>query len=98
MNRKLNELDIRKIVKKVIYERDEDLEMIKGISYNENTELVDDVIMRIKEYGDEYKRELNKLNMNYPTEKYKRVPRIDRDSFELPPNVKVSKSIFPGRD
>ena len=41
MNRKLNESDIRKIVKKVIHERDEDLEMIKGISYNENTELVE---------------------------------------------------------
>ena len=51
MNRKLNESDIRKIVKKVIHERDEDLEMIKGISYNENTELVDDVISIITVYS-----------------------------------------------
>jgi len=98
MKRYLNENDIKRIVRKVVSEREEGMEMIPGLSYNDNTELVDDVIMRIKEYGEEYKRELNKLNMNYPTEKYKRVPRIDRDSFELPPNVKVSKSIFPGRD
>jgi hypothetical protein len=72
MKRYLNETDIRRIVKRVVSERNEDLEMVPGISYNRNTELVDDVIMRIKEHGDEYIRALNKLNMDYPTEKYKR--------------------------
>jgi sialate O-acetylesterase len=74
MKRYLNETDIRRIVKRVFLERNEDLEMVPGISYNRNTELVDDVIMRIKEHGDEYIRALNKLNMDYPTEKYKRIP------------------------
>ena len=53
MKRYLNETDIRRIVKRVVSERNEDLEMVPGISYNRNTELVDDVIMRIKEHGDE---------------------------------------------
>lgn len=95
MKRNLNQKEIRTIVRRVILEREENLEMIKGISYNENTELIDDVIMRIKEYGEEYKRKLNKLNFDFPTERYKRVPRPSKDTFELPSNVKVSKSIFP---
>ena len=66
--RKINNLDINRIVKKIIKE---DNEMIYGISYNKQTELVDDVIMRIKEYGEEYMNELNALNFNYPTKKYK---------------------------
>jgi len=98
MKRYLNETDIRRIVKRVFLERNEDLEMVPGISYNRNTELVDDVIMRIKEHGDEYIRALNKLNMDYPTEKYKRIPRPTRDTFELPKGVKVKSSTFPNED
>jgi hypothetical protein len=54
--------------------------------------------MRIKEHGDEYIRALNKLNMDYPTEKYKRIPRPNRDTFELPKGVKVKSSTFPNED
>ena len=63
--RSISKLVLKKIIK-------EDNEMIYGISYNKQTELVDDVIMRIKEYGEEYMNELNALNFNYPTKKYKR--------------------------
>jgi hypothetical protein len=94
MKSKLNEFDIRKIVKRVILERDSNSEFIGGISYNEDTELIDDVIMRVKEYGDEYKRALNKLNLEYPTGKYRRLPLLKKGDVQLPPNVKV-KSTYP---
>lgn len=94
MKKRITESDINRIVSKVVNENDYDREMIHGISYNKTTELVDDVIMRIKEHGDDYIRELNKLNFNYPTQKYKRVERPRRDNFELPKGVRVQSSVF----
>jgi hypothetical protein len=98
MKRRITESDINRIVTRVVNEGDYEKEMIHGVSYNKTTELVDDVIMRIKEHGDEYIRELNKLNMEFPTQKYRRVPRTTRDTFELPKGVRVQSSIFPGDD
>ncbi len=98
MKRNLNQSDINRIVKRVIVESDYPGEIRAGSGFNENTELIDDVINRIKEHGDEYKRALNKLNMEFPTEKYRRVPRTTRDTFELPKGVRVQSSIFPGDD
>lgn len=94
MKKRITESDINRIVFKVVNENNYDREMIHGISYNKTTELVDDVIMRIKEHGDDYIRELNKLNFNYPTQKYKRVERPRRDNFELPKGVRVQSSVF----
>jgi hypothetical protein len=37
---------------------------------------------------------LNKLNFDFPTEKYKRVERPRRDNFELPKGVRVQSSVF----
>jgi hypothetical protein len=86
------------LVNRIVNENEYEKEMIHGVSYNKTTELVDDVIMRIKEHGDEYIRELNKLNMEFPTQKYKRVPRPRRDTFELPKGVRVQSSSFPEED
>ena len=94
MKKRITESDINRIVFKVVNENNYDREMIHGISYNKTTDLVDDVIMRIKEHGDDYIRELNKLNFNYPTQKYKRVERPRRDNFELPKGVRVQSSVF----
>lgn len=94
MKKRITESDINRIVSKVVNENEYDREMIYGISYNKTTELVDDVIMRIKEHGDDYIKELNKLNFNYPTKKYKRVERPKRDTFELPKGVRVQSSVF----
>ena len=94
MRKRITESDINRIVSKVVNENEYDREMIHGISYNKTTELVDDVIMRIKEHGDDYIRELNKLNFNYPTQKYKRVERPRRDNFELPKGVRVQRSVW----
>ena len=95
MKRNLNQSDITRIVRRVITESDYPNEIRVGSGFNENTELIDDVISRIKEHGDDYKRALNELNMEFPTEKYRRLPLLKRGDVQLPPNVKV-KSIYPG--
>jgi hypothetical protein len=84
--RRLTESDINRIVKKVI---NEDIEKEKMM------EIIDDVVNRLKEHGMKYYRELNKLNFNYPTEKYKRIEPLKRGDVELPKGVRVSKSVFP---
>ena len=95
MRKRITESDINRIVSKVVNEDDYDKEMIHGLSYNKTTELVDDVIMRIKEHGDDYMVELNKLNFKFPTKKYKRVERPRPETFELPKGVRVKSSVFP---
>jgi hypothetical protein len=98
MKKRITESDINRLVNRIVNEDMEDTDLRFGVGYNKQTELVDDVINRIKEHGKEYIRELNKLNMEFPVEKYKRVPRTTRDTFELPKGVRVQSSIFPGDD
>jgi hypothetical protein len=86
---KLTETDINRIVKNIIKE---------GNDFSKNDpskrkELVDDVINRINEHGMKYIIELNKLNYQYPTEKYKKF-NIKKNNFELPKGVKVQSSYF----
>jgi len=95
MKRNLNNADINRIIRRVITESDYSTEIRAGSGFNENTELIDDVINRLKEHGDDYKRALNRLNMEFPTEKYRRLPLLKRGDVQLPPNVKV-KSTYPG--
>ena len=94
MKNRITESDINRIVNRVVNEDMEDKELRFGVAYNKQTELVDDVINRIKEYGEEYTRALNKFNFDFPTEKYKRVERPRRDNFELPKGVRVQSSVF----
>ena len=91
MNKKITIQEIQETIKENFH-NDQEIDCI----YSDDS--VNDVIMRIKEHGDEYIRELNKLNMEFPTQKYKRVPRTTRDTFELPKGVRVQSSIFPGDD
>jgi hypothetical protein len=92
MKTTLKESDIDRIVNKVINDKNE---FVTGISASERTEMVDDVINRINEFGMKYIIELNKLNSNFPVERYKRQERPRRSDFELPKGVRVSKSTFP---
>lgn len=89
MRTKLNESDIDRIVSKVIKE---------NIDRDKILEIVDDVINRLKEHGMKYYIDLNKLNYNYPTEKYKRLSPVKRRDVELPKGVKVQSSYFPEDD
>jgi hypothetical protein len=58
MKNRITESDINRIVNRVVNEDMEDKEIRFGVAYNKQTELVDDVINRIKEYGEEYTRAL----------------------------------------
>ncbi len=84
--KRLTESDINRIVKKVINEE---------LNKDKMVEILDDVANRLREHGIKYYRELNSLNFQYPTEKYKRVPPLKRGDVDLPKGVRVSKSIFP---
>ena len=95
MSRRITESEIKRITNLVINESNYNLEMVHGVSYNKQTELVDDVINRIKEHGIKYMMELNKLNYNFPVQKYKRIESQTADTFELPKGVKVKSSVFP---
>ena len=86
MKTRLNESDINRIVKKII---NEDVDREKMM------EIVDDVVNRLKEHGMKYYLELNKLNFQYPTEKYKRMAPPKRGEIEPRPGLRISRSVFP---
>jgi hypothetical protein len=88
----LSNTQISKIIKKVINESDD---FVTGVAASKRTELVDDVINRINEYGPEYMNALNSLNSEFPVERYKRMDKPRRSDFELPKGVKVKSSYFP---
>lgn len=92
MKTRLTERDINRIVKKVV---NEDNDFVTGVAASERTELVDDVINRINEHGMKYIIQLNKLNSDFPVEKYRRQKRVRRTDFELPKGIKVKSSYFP---
>jgi len=88
----LSNAQITKIVRRVINENDD---FVTGVAASKRTELVDDVINRINEYGSEYMNALDSLNMDFPVERYKRMDKPRRGDFELPKGVKVRSSYFP---
>ena len=64
MKTNLTETDITRIVKKIINE---------DVSKDKMIEIIDDVANRLREHGMKYYYELNKLNHQYPSERYKRL-------------------------
>jgi hypothetical protein len=92
MIKRITESEINRIVKNIVNEDDD---FVIGMSASKRTELVDDVINRINEHGTDYIIELNKLNSEFPVERYKRQERMNRSNFELPKGVKVKSSFFP---
>jgi hypothetical protein len=91
MKTRLTEKDINRIVKNVINEGND---FVTGIAASERTELVDDVINRINEHGMKYIIELNKLNSDFPVERYKRQDRVKRSDVSLPKGVRVQSSYY----
>jgi len=88
---RIKESDINRIVKKVVNESND---FVTGIAASERTELVDDVINRINEHGMKYIIELNKLNSDFPVERYKRQDRVKRSDVSLPKGVRVQSSYY----
>ena len=92
MRTRITERDINRIVNNIINEDDD---FVTGVAASKRTELVDDVINRINEYGNKYMNALNSLNMDFPVERHKRMDKPRRNDFELPKGVKVRSSYFP---
>jgi hypothetical protein len=90
---RLTENELVRVIKKIIRENDD---FVTGISASEKTELIDDVINRLNEFGTRYKIELNRLNSKFNPEKIKRTqrPRSMAD-IELPKNLRISRTVFP---
>ena len=60
----------------------------------ERAQIVQDVMDRILEYGDDYVNELMSLNSNFEVKKHK---RFESGEFELPKGVKVRSTYRPNR-
>ena len=87
---KLNEKDIVNLVKKILKEEERPR---GGTLFGDKTEIVNGVINRLGQYGEEYVRALNELNDSFPDTKYKTVAPV-RD-VKLPTGVKVQSTTYP---
>lgn len=64
-----------------------------GLVYGGKAEIIDEVINRINEYGDEYIEQLETLNSGFPSTKYRRV-EPERNIVHAP-GIKVQSSVYP---
>lgn len=88
----LKKLVMSKEKKKPLKEND----MPRGGSvYGGKAEIIDEVINRINEYGEEYISQLNQLNSGYPVTKYKKIEPPSYGKVDLPPGVKVKSTVYP---
>lgn len=66
-----------------------------GTVYGDKAEIIDEVVNRIGQYGEEYTNALKILNNKFPSTKYK---KIERPEFvDIPIGVKVSSTVYPNR-
>ncbi len=89
---RLNENDIEGLVKKILKENEFPR---GGTVYGGKAEIIDEVINRLNEYGDEYLEQLEQLNSGFPVTKYKKIEPPTKRDFELPPGVKVKSTVYP---
>ena len=87
---KLNENDIENLVKKIIRE---DEFPRGGMVYGGKAEIIDEVINRVNEYGEEYIEQLQTLNSGFPVTKYKKIEVPT--NVKLPTGVKVKSTVYP---
>lgn len=89
---RLNENDIENLVKKILKEEDRPR---GGMLYGGKSEIVDEVVNRIGQYGDDYIHELEQLNHRFPSTKYKKID--PPTNVEVPKGVKVQSTVYPNR-
>lgn len=89
---RLNENDIENLVKKILKEEERPR---GGMMYGDKADIVDEVINRVGEYGEEYTSELEQLNNRFPSTKYRRIS--SPTNIELPKGVKVQSTVHPNR-
>jgi hypothetical protein len=66
-----------------------------GMMFGDKAEIIDEVINRIGQYGDEYIESLEGLNSAFPVTKYKKI-EPSRD-IEIPKGVKIQSTVYPTR-
>lgn len=81
------------LIKRIVKENSDNF--VTGISRSRKTELVDDVINRISEYGDRYEKRLIELNNEFEVTKIKRIerPKSMKDII-IPKGVKIMSTSF----
>jgi predicted YcjX-like family ATPase len=90
---RLTESDLSKLIKRIIRESDDNFTV--GISRSRKTELVDDVINRLIEFGEEYESKLREFNKEFKVTKIKRIePSRSMDDIEIPKGVKIRSTSF----
>jgi hypothetical protein len=90
---RLTETELIKTIKKIINENDD---YVTGVSASEKTELIDDVINRLNEFGMQYKIELNRLNSKFNPQKIRRAQRPrSMEDLDLPKGLRIGKTVFP---
>ena len=90
---RLTESDLSKLIKRIIQESDDNFTV--GISRSRKTELVDDVINRLIEFGEEYESKLREFNKEFKVTKIKRIePSRSMDDIERPKGVKIRSTSF----
>lgn len=92
---RLNENDIENLVKKILKEENDDIRPRGGMLYGGKSELVDEVINRIGEHGQEYISALEELNSKFDSTKYRRIS--SPTNIVLPKGVKVQSTVHPNR-
>lgn len=88
---RLNENDIENLVKKILKEEDD--RPRGGMLYGGKAEIVDEVVNRIGEYGEDYIQELIKLNNKFPSTKYRTIS--SPTNIQIPKGVKVQSTVYP---
>jgi hypothetical protein len=89
---RLNEKDVERLVEKILKENERPR---GGALYGGKSEIIDDVINRIGEYGEEYLHELTELNNRFPSTKYTKIS--PPTSVELPKGIKLKSTVYPNR-
>ena len=89
---RLNENDIENLVKKILKEEERPR---GGTLYGGKSEIVDEVVNRIGQYGEGYIQELIELNNKFPSTKYRTIS--SPTNIQIPKGIKVQSTVYPNR-
>jgi len=89
---RLNENDIENLVKKILKEEERPR---GGTLYGGKSEIVDEVVNRIGQYGEDYIQELIELNNKFPSTKYRTIS--SSTNIQIPKGIKVQSTVYPNR-
>jgi SMC interacting uncharacterized protein involved in chromosome segregation len=90
---RLTESELTRLIQRIVKEGNDDF--VTGIARSRKSELVDDVINRLSEHGNEYAERLMELNDEFEVTKVKRIERArSMDDIEIPKGVRIKSTSF----